>query len=792
MHWDGGTTLLLMVSSAEDENILRSISAEYSVAKDPSASAFYKEEGNQRFQRKEYSRAAVFYSKAASHARNDSEDIAVCYANRSAALFYLKLYAVCLEDIERALEKGYPETLQHKVLIRKADCLLHLGRCSEALETIGKLEGLASNNALSSNTRQSLLSSIVNLTSRVTGSGGKSVSSGVTGMKNQHEMALPGEMLSNDLEDLRVWDESAYISKASAALGACFSPARGRHLVASRDIDPGETLVQEEAFVIIVIPEGLLQHESRAGKRWDHMVTNADLYCHRCLRQAHSAVPCRGCCYARYCSQQCLEKAWDSYHSVECTTGSVLLSLGVFCHVALRTVLVTEFGEVSRLVKEYHEEMAEKKELSDASCSFSGSTATSTSGESSSVEKHKGDQAFIAGSDGDGHYHSSYQTVFSLLTHTEHQSPEHRFLCALSTATICKMVRIDYQQSFVLGPIASENRLDLKTEVHREWSTEQRILGVAMFRHMLQLTCNALAVTTIREQPAGDPVSMVESQEQVRLATAFFPVTSLLNHSCDPNTSMSFRGRSVLVRAAQPIKRGQEVALSYGPHRSKMALSRRQQLLSQQYFFKCTCHACLEEKGLSLRASWDSFCCPKCKSPMQGEALLSCSIGDCGVTIHSERLMRQQRDLEQQVRKAVDLLEADKPGLALQLLGDCQSKAQGFLSSEHVLMAQIQDHLARVHAAQGNWKASAVHLQSSIRHVELRYGASSIELGQELFKLAQIFFNGRAVTEAMDAIIRAEKVLSVHYGPRHEPIQELQEMKACLLEMLKFTRTEMK
>lgn len=51
---------------------------------------------------------------------------------------------------------------------------------------------------------------------------------------------------------------------------------------------------------------------------------------------------------------------------------------------------------------------------------------------------------------------------------------------------------------------------------------------------------------------------------QVRLATGFFPALSLLNHSCDPNTSVAFTGRTVEVRALRPIPRGQELLHCYG------------------------------------------------------------------------------------------------------------------------------------------------------------------------------------------------------------------------------------
>lgn len=42
----------------------------------------------------------------------------------------------------------------------------------------------------------------------------------------------------------------------------------------------------------------------------------------------------------------------------------------------------------------------------------------------------------------------------------------------------------------------------------------------------------------------------------------------------------------------------------------------------------------------------------------------------------------------------------------------------------------------------GDWQKSATHLQKSLRVVEVRHGPSSVEMGHELFKLAQVFFNG--------------------------------------------------
>ncbi|KAL0182883.1 hypothetical protein M9458_022258, partial [Cirrhinus mrigala] len=69
---------------------------------------------------------------------------------------------------------------------------------------------------------------------------------------------------------------------------------------------------------------------------------------------------------------------------------------------------------------------------------------------------------------------------------------------------------------------------------------------------------------------------------EIRIATAIFPVLSLLNHSCSPNTSISFNtgfqtdplnqfgpeiprsGVTVTVRASKDLTAGQEILHCYG------------------------------------------------------------------------------------------------------------------------------------------------------------------------------------------------------------------------------------
>ncbi|XP_058673654.1 SET and MYND domain-containing protein 4 isoform X1 [Ammospiza caudacuta] len=744
-------------SKEEEEAALEQLCHQAPTDKKPEAASWYREQGNREFKRGWYQAALRLYSRAASHELPGSPEVSVCFANRSAALLHLGHFEVCLEDIARAESHGYPDRLLPKVLLRKAECLLCLGRLQDAQDVLRVLESkIALDGAMTTHlTRLKKLSQLkVKL-----------------GEKERCPEPAQGEHGGTQGEP-EIWEENSSISGASSSLSLSFDAERGRHLVASQDIMAGQSLVKEEAFVSVLCPgESLALQDGDTA--WDTRATNADLYCHRCLRQLLASVPCQGCSYAQYCSQDCADRAWQQYHRTECPLGALLLTLGVFCHVALRTVLLAGYAEVSRLVEGSH---CGDKNLQNPE----GSCRPLSEADAGAGSRG------VPGCDSSGRYQSSYQALFHLLPHTEQHSPEHKFLCTLSVVALCKQLQAAGLEAAVLSQESPQQCSKPKTceKTSEELSPELKTVAEAMLRHVLQLQCNAQAITVMQEMGPGD--GAVVDKKPVRLATAFFPVLSLLNHSCCPNTSVSFSGTSVTVRAAQPISSGQEVLHCYGPHWCRMGVAERQQLL-RQYFFECRCPACLQElqSGVkSVVSIRNSFCCPKCQAQMQGEEdTLCCSIEACATSASRDHLSGRLQDLQQEIKKALELLRVRKADQAIKKLLKCQMDAGTFLSPEHLLMGEMEDHLAQVYATVGKWQEAARHLRKSIEIVEMHHGPSSVETGHELFKLAQILFNGFAVSEALSTIQRAEGILSVHFGPQSAQMQELQEMKACLSEL---------
>ncbi|XP_023575701.1 SET and MYND domain-containing protein 4 isoform X2 [Octodon degus] len=701
---------------SEDEKFLKRLSQGYLVGKDPKAPCFYREEGNKKFQEKNYSEAAVLYSKGVSHSRPNTEDISLCYANRSAALFRLGQYETCLNDIIRALTHGYPERLRPKLLLRKAECLVTLRRLKEASQTISDLESnFTAKPSPAASPFQILQENLCCLK-----------------MKIQGKENLPETFpmtLTKDFEGVDLTEENEEISSASSSVCLCTDPLKGRCLIATKDIVPGELLVKEDAFVSVLNPGKMPPLPQGLESRWDTRVTNGDLYCHKCLQHTLAMVPCHGCSYAKYCSQECMQQAWELYHSIECSLGGLLLTLGVFCHVALRLTLLARFEDVHKVVRRICDEINNKDVCLPESKSLV-ETFNYCQGEREEIGEVV--QTQIPGCNLNGKYENNYNAVFSLLAHTENHSPEHKFLCALSVSALCRQLEAASPPALTTG---------LKAAVTPELCADLNVWAVAMLRHLLQLQCNAQAITTI--QHTGSKESMIADSGQVRLATGIFPVVSLLNHSCSPNTSVSFTGTVATIRAAQQIKKGQEIFHCYGPHESRMSGAERQQKLRSQYFFDCSCPAChCEEPRAAAGPRWEAFRCNSCRALLQGDDVLSCGNRACPESISRNHLASQVQDLQQQVEMGWKLLRNGKLEQAIMWLLRCREDAESFLSAEHAVVGEIEDHLARAYAALGDWKKSATHLQKSLQVVEVHHGSSSVEMGHELFKLAQVLFNG--------------------------------------------------
>ncbi|KAJ9594027.1 hypothetical protein L9F63_014543 [Diploptera punctata] len=99
-----------------------------------------RDSGNKVFVKK-YEEALLLYTKSIAAApfpttENANDALAIAFANRSAVLFRLGKYNLCLQDISQALKYNYPNKLQYKLFERQGKCLHYLRRNKDATNSI--------------------------------------------------------------------------------------------------------------------------------------------------------------------------------------------------------------------------------------------------------------------------------------------------------------------------------------------------------------------------------------------------------------------------------------------------------------------------------------------------------------------------------------------------------------------------------------------------------------------------------------------------------------------------------
>ncbi|XP_064088537.1 uncharacterized protein LOC135202956 isoform X2 [Macrobrachium nipponense] len=161
------------------------------------------------------------------------------FANRSAVMLDIGEYEKCLEDINLALEYGYPEELRPKLEARRL-------KCQEIQRQ--KVSNCSHRNFVNKNLESSILKECL------------------TKMKFFQAQKPPV-----------IKDPNPCIPACSSAVKVSYWPNKGRGFVATRDIKPGEVLGVERSFAVVVSQELLVTH------------------CSTCTRPCVNPLPCPGC-----------------------------------------------------------------------------------------------------------------------------------------------------------------------------------------------------------------------------------------------------------------------------------------------------------------------------------------------------------------------------------------------------------------------------------------------------------------------------------------------------------------
>ncbi|KAK7588103.1 hypothetical protein V9T40_005348 [Parthenolecanium corni] len=334
------------------------------------------------------------------------------------------------------------------------------------------------------------------------------------------------------------------VPSASAKVKIDFSQTYGRHLIATEDIKPGEVLLVEHPFASVLMPH--FYHTT----------------CRYCFVRCEALISCPKCLLGTFCSEKCLSRAFDEFHRVECPILLTLMKLEIAgdAHLAIRLFLVATKQGAN--LKSMMQHLVFKSPL----------------------EIHLGP---IKGQ----YFAEDYINVHNLMDN-------HGKLTALNLfRKCCEAVVL----LFVLKHTTFFSKSEEDTsEVDMENLTEEEVYaGMLLLKFLLLSTCNSRSVVDMVEKPKAK----AEDEEYYHLSQigyALYPVHSLMNHSCDPNTFSVNHKDSIVCYAIQPIKKGDQIFTFYNWTYTRFDKMFRTNRLLFEYFFTCQCDACKFDWGQKL------------------------------------------------------------------------------------------------------------------------------------------------------------------------------------------------
>ncbi|CAL1547399.1 unnamed protein product [Lymnaea stagnalis] len=722
----------------------------------------WRNKGNKLFQLKKYIEAIEAYTESCLNSHPDNgDDLPLSFGNRSAAFFHLALYKDCLLDIKRAEQNRFPVESLHKLLARKTSAHLKLGHKQEAEKSFQALKEFVNGKqfCLQGSKKDEFL---------------KEVSSIGNSLFNIHDVSHDPAQEDKNVPSLFAGTNSL-ICQASKAVSFTVTLDKGRHLLANESIPKGSTIIVECPFAAVLLP--------------DHYKT----HCHHCFTPLKfSAIGCDQCNVVRFCDEFCKETAWSTYHRTECRYLDLFHSVGI-AHLSFRIILCTTLEFLIDFVR-------------------------------NQLKYRLSDDWKTKGLNKDGMYDRSYVSVYDLMTHEDSTEPQDMLQYSL-TAGLLLVTLIhgqffdkpdcagdgrpvsDSLMDFVLGGhLTKERRCQVFPEAQRKicWEVavgngtlstegknihsvplhllvsgmedlkpEMKDIGDLLLRHILQLVCNAHAITSVQTEGENELPESTVDISQVRIATAIYPTASLMNHSCDPTIISSFIGDILVVKTVMDVNKGEEIYNCYGPHHCRMRREERQEILRSQYHFDCCCPPCCD--GDVSNERFGALKCTYCAGILTEK---NCKV--CGQSI-DEQTLTALRGLVGQTGKlfarGIQLMTSQEWEGAITVFKECQKQRKEFLYKDHRDLAIVDDALARCFASIGDYSTSADHLFSSIKFAEQMYGDKSVEYSHELQKLAEVLFNAERFRECLPLAEQCLGLFTSLYTPEHEAVKQITEVR---------------
>jgi len=648
----------------------------------------------------------------------------ICLANRSAALYQLNDYYLCVKDIDEALEHHYPKELKWKLYKRKArilvDCKRHLDARDAFRQALKWLDWAH----MERERRMDIQKEIQKWLSIF--QTGRSV-------RNMGDFKTKGKVLP-PLPSL-AQGRNPMFPALSSKVEIKYSPTRGRYAVAKEDIAVGDYLCTEQPYAAVLLAEAFGTH------------------CQNCFILVQAPIPCQTCSGVVFCSSECRDDAY--FHKIECPLMNLLAASGmsINCFLAFRMLTQTpltfflEHKDRLRAEEDPESVLKEKPKVEPPKdCKENGEVVPIANGkpeltvsvnkdgvkpvqngetnESKPVENgenadkpvDKPEKAFKDMTEEEKQKvieeeeelrqkilaekaleeeqeyekvrreiaearerkaaaarwkQEMFWRVYGLVRHSERRSVEDYFHRTVMAVFLLKSVkRTKYFDQVKPNGIGTKDKL----------SEAEQLAGGLLLRFLQTIQFNAHEVS----QFCLPETNRLDGSKNLSLGAAIYPTLAYFNHSCHAAQIRYFSGNAVITRAVRTVRAGEVVPENYGQSYATRSRDQRRLYLTDRYWFSCDCESC-EENWPSFDAQDPrrlKFRCQACGAPFPFSVDCPNPIhrcAGCGEPTNVLGAVKSLQDSEKSYQSAQEEMAAGNIGAAEALLQQNLSALLGAL-----------------------------------------------------------------------------------------------------------------
>ncbi|XP_077223586.1 tetratricopeptide repeat (TPR)-like superfamily protein isoform X2 [Tasmannia lanceolata] len=548
--------------------------------------------------------------------------------------------------------------------------------------------------------------------------------------------------------------------------------AKGRGMSSPNNIDPASLVHSEEPFAAVILKQCRETH------------------CHCCFNELPAdTIPCSSCTIPLYCSQRCQEQASGKLSEYNQSENNI--------HEILSLDLERDIMDTTLASNVKHDQIPEHRHecggihwaaILPPEIVLAGRVLVK------SIEKRRCSK-------------ETFEPMDDLeLSHNYTQIPlESKLELHIHSIVLAYCLQHSYGSAFPFTGASASQLVILISQI--------KVNSMAIV-HMKSLDAYGALGQSGKLSAIED--ALISNVEQVRVGQAIYSKGSLFNHSCQPNIHTYFLSRTLFIRSTEFIPAGVPLELSYGPQVGQWDLRERQQLLEDQYSFKCQCSGCsqLNLSDIVIHA----FQCvrPDCfgvvlnSSVVKHGKLDASCVHDFAAIDGLERALPVVKHEQDTIDKVAHLLLKQSDGLLrvgpgycltcgsyrdlessfaatkkavtnikrLQatiiskkvstiLLSDALKSRDLLRSTMHAYskdVAQAEDNLAEAFCLVGEFQLAMNHCTASIEILEKLYHKDHIVIGNELMKLASIQLSLHDLPAALSSINRLDAIFSLYYG----------------------------